>query len=71
MKKFSKKQWPKNTAWALSAKGEWWRQKNGTNMVVGRKTDDDEYWVLVDGEFLDDHYDDLDDAQRAAEAEVE
>ena len=70
MPNFNKKQWPKNTAWALSAKGNWWRQKNGKNMVVGRKTEDDDYWVLVDGQFLDDRYDNLDDAQCAAESEV-
>ena len=67
---FSKKAWPENTAWARSAKGNWWRQKNSKNMVVGRKTEDDEYWVLVDGRFLNERYVDLTDAQRAAENEV-
>ena len=61
---------PMNTEWRQSAKGNSWRQKNGTNMVVGRKTSEDDYWVLVDGKFLDDRYDDLRAAQRAAEAEV-
>jgi hypothetical protein len=70
MAKFNRKPLPKNTDWALSAKGNYWRQKNGNNMVVGRKTDDDEYWALVDGRFLDAHYEYLGDAQRAAENEV-
>ena len=63
-------QTPFNTEWEQSAKGNWWRQKNGTHMVVGRKTSKDDYWVLVDGTFLKAHYDSLLEAQCAAEDEV-
>ena len=59
-----------DTEWRMSAKGNWWRQMNGKNIVVGRKRYEDAYWVLVDGSFLDGEHETLQDAQRSAEAEV-
>ncbi len=71
MTNFRSKPLPENTEWQLSAKGNLWRQKSGQNLVVGRKTQDDDYWALVDGKFLDEHYETLTAAQCAAEEEVD
>lgn len=56
----------RDTDWARSAKGNWWRKVNGKVLVTG-KGRDGQYWVMVDGSFLEDHYPDLDSAQNAAD----
>ena len=59
-----------DTDWALSAKGNWWRRINGKVLVVGRN-EYGFYWVLADGTFLEEHFETQDEAQLAAEAEVD
>ena len=55
-----------DTDWALSAKGNWWRREDDKVLVTG-KGRDKQYWVMVDGSFLEDHYPDLGSAQSAAD----
>ena len=56
----------RDSLWALSAKGHLWRSKKGKVLVVGKGKDAD-YWVMVDGGFLEDHFPYLEQAQSAAE----
>lgn len=62
--------WHAHSDWRLSAKGNYWRNCNGVLIVVGKKKSTDEYWGLVDGKFLPDTYESLNDAKAATEAEV-
>jgi hypothetical protein len=56
----------RDTDWKLSAKGNFWRSKDGKVLVVGKGKDAD-YWVMVDGGFLEDHFPYLEQAKSAAE----
>ena len=59
----------RDTDWDLSAKGNWWRRENGTPLIVGIS----KYglvWPMVDGDFIDEAFDYLEDVQIAAELEV-
>jgi len=41
-----------DTAWAKSYKGNWWRRKNGTLLIVGQHKTADTYWVRRGQSFL-------------------
>lgn len=56
----------RDTDWKLSAKGQLSRSKDGKVLVVGKGKDGD-YWVMVDGGFLENHFPYLEQAQSAAE----
>ena len=56
----------RDTDWTLSARQNWWRRLNGEMLVVGKGRDAD-YWAMVDGDFLADHFQYLEQAQSAAE----
>lgn len=59
-----------NTEWKLSAKGNYWRKKNGITLIVGTKCGAS-YWVSVDGKYLRKWEKSLELAKVAAEAGVE
>ena len=61
---------PKNTEWRLSAKGNYWRKRNGVLLVVGG-SDEKGYWVRVGEDNLQNKQDTLEDAKVIAEFEVE
>ena len=56
----------RETNWKLSAKGNWWRRMTGKILVVGQG-EDDSCWAMVEGRFLEDHFDSIEQAQSAAE----
>ena len=56
----------RDTPWTLSAKENWWRRMGGKILVVGQGKEG-EYWVMVDGGFLEGHSPYLEQEQSAAE----
>lgn len=58
-----------NTDWALSASGNWWRQVNGTALIVG-KTQAGRIWARVGDNFLDGQFNTLTEAQATCERAV-
>jgi hypothetical protein len=58
-----------DTIWQLSAKGNYWRNKKGINLVVGTKNGTS-YWVRAGDKFLPKWEKTLELAKAAAEAEV-
>ena len=62
-------QYPKNTEWKLSSKGNYWRKKNGLMLIAGG-TDKKGFWVRVDDDFLKEKFESLEEAKQAAEESV-
>ena len=60
---------PKNTEWRLSAKGNYWRKLNGNTLVVHGDAENG-YWVRVNDLYLNDRIDNLEEAKSIAESEV-
>ena len=58
-----------DTNWDQSSKGNYWRRFDGKLLVVGTKYGD-YYWAMIDGNFLDDQFLTIEDAQDAAENEA-
>ena len=57
---------PKNTEWRLSAKGNYWRKLNGVMLVVGG-SDEERFWIRIGESFLPEREETLQDAKRIAE----
>ena len=60
-----------DTNWSLSAKGNYWRRLNKKVLVVGQFKDNDYYWAMIAGCFLKGRFDSIEDAQYAAEHDIE
>jgi hypothetical protein len=60
-----------DTNWTISAKGNCWRRLNKKVLVVGQFKDNDYYWAMRDGEFLKGRFESIEDAQIAAERNIE
>ena len=56
-----------DSKWALSKKGNWWRRKNGVNLIVGEYKDG-RFWALRGGVFMQGSYGTIAEAQRGAES---
>lgn len=41
-----------DTVWSKSYKGNWWRRKNGTLLIVGKHKTADTYWARRGDRFL-------------------
>ena len=61
----------RDTNWAISAKGNYWRRLNKKVLVVGEFKDNNYYWAMRDGEFLKGRFDSIEGAQYAAEYGIE
>ena len=59
----------RDTDWDLSAKGNWWRRENGTPLIVGMSKYG-RIWARVGDDFLEGHYDSLEEAKAACEKEA-
>ncbi len=57
---------PKNTEWRLSAKGNYWRKLNGVTLVVGG-SDEKGYWIRIGETFLPSWEETLHEAKKIAE----
>lgn len=57
----------RDTQWAISAKGNYWRRLDGHVLVVGERPSDGRYWALRDKEFMKGSFASLDAAREAAE----
>ena len=57
---------PKNTEWKLSAKGNYWRKKDGITLVVGG-SDEKGFWVRIGDDFQSEWEETLEEAKEAAE----
>jgi hypothetical protein len=60
-----------NTNWATSSKGNQWRRMDGVVLVVGQFKTSDDYWAMRDGNFIKGRFYSMEDAQYAAENNVE
>ena len=60
-----------NTRWTISAKGNHWRRQNGVVLVVGQFKTNSDYWAMRDGNFIKGRFYSIEDAQYAAEHNVE
>jgi hypothetical protein len=60
-----------NTSWAISAKGNHWRRQNGVVLVVGQFKANSDYWAMRDGNFIKGRFCSMEDAQYAAENNIE
>ena len=58
------------TDWAPSARPNWWRRENGTPLIVGMSKYG-RIWARVSDDFLEGHYDSLEEAQAACDEEVQ
>ena len=58
-----------DTDWALSAKANWWRRENGVPLIVGMSKHG-RIWARVGDNFLDGHYDSIEQARAACEEEA-
>lgn len=59
----------KDTDWAKSSKGNYWRRFSGKVIVVGTK-DKKFYWAMIDGDFLNGQFMTKEAAQKAADIEA-
>ncbi len=57
----------RDTEWATSAKGNYWRRISGLVLVVGRAKSGTHYWAMVDRDFLDGYFATAADAMEACE----
>ena len=57
---------PLNSDWNLSAKGNYWKKYNGKMLIVGGSSSKG-FWVRVEEAYLKDHFKDLEEAMSAAE----
>jgi hypothetical protein len=57
-----------NTAWAISAKGNQWRRKDGVLLIVGKQKGG-KYWARQGDDFLSERFSSLRAAKRALEGE--
>ena len=60
-----------DTQWAKSYKGNVWRRINGIVLVVGQFKTSSDYWAMRDGKFLSGRFRSLDQAQCAAERNLD
>lgn len=60
-----------DTEWAISAKGNTWKRKNGIAMAVGLNTKTDKYWARRGNEFVKVSFDTKQSAMYAAEFDVD
>jgi hypothetical protein len=56
-----------DTDWALSAKGNWWRRRDGLLLSAGTRKSDGRYWARRGDEFLKGSFNALSAAKFAAE----
>lgn len=60
-----------DTDWAISQKGNYWRQVRGTLLVVGRNRKGTGYWAMVGTKFLPRTFETQTAAEEAAETAAE
>jgi hypothetical protein len=60
-----------DTDWTSSSKGNQWRRIDGIVLVVGQFKTSDDYWAMRDGNFIKGRFYSMEDAQYAAENNVE
>ena len=60
-----------DTDWKTSSKGNHWRRQNGVVLVVGRFKTNSDYWAMRDGNFIKGRFYSMENAQYAAENNVE
>jgi hypothetical protein len=60
-----------DTDWAESQAGNYWRRVNGIPLIVGKRKYEKYYWASVDNKFMDEIFASLEQAQFAAEKEIE
>ena len=58
-----------DTDWRESAKGNYWRKRNGLMLIVGG-TDEKGYWARVDENFLKKKFESREEAQKVTEESV-
>ncbi len=56
-----------DTDWKTSSEGNHWRRIDGIVLVVGQFKTSSDYWAMRDGQFLTGRFRSLDQAQYAAE----
>lgn len=56
----------RDTDWALSKKGNWWRRVNARVLIVECRADGG-YWAMVNGNLLEDSFESQDQAKCLAE----
>jgi hypothetical protein len=56
-----------DTDWAISAKGNLWRRKDGVLLLVGKRTSDERFWARVGDNFLKGSFPTEESAKLAAE----